>query len=142
MNTKTNVMELLSYPKNEYLLEASLESLHGEAMAWLNELAYWQDEMAFYYKLLRRKQKPTDFPTEDVADMEKELVRLTSAKLDRLRATVTEHERSLAVLTKVHSNSGEDAYRNAHRRLLGNMHDLHLDLRAFKKKVFSFVQKD
>jgi hypothetical protein len=134
-------MELLSYPKTDYLLEGSLESFHGESMAWLNELAFWSDELAFYYKLLHKNKSKEAFPSRELAEIEKELVKLSSEKIDKVKLVVASHERSLSSVMKSTSLSEEHSYRDAHLKLLGDMHNLHLDIRTFKKNIFAFVQK-
>lgn len=132
-------MELLVHPKPEYLLDASLESLHAESTDWLNEIDFWRDEMAFFYKLLHRKETRDAFPSETLAAMEKELVSITGDKLDQLRDHVIRHERSLADLLRTTSLLQEEGYRETHRWLHRDMSALNVMIRAFKKNVYSFA---
>lgn len=71
-------MELLSPSKTEYLLDVPLEALHAETLAWLDELGFWADEMSFFYKLLHHNKFSNAFPSEQVADIDKELIDLAS----------------------------------------------------------------
>ena len=48
-------MELLTSPKSTYLLEAGLDVLHEQSIEWLNEIAFWRDETAFFYSLVAKK---------------------------------------------------------------------------------------
>jgi hypothetical protein len=134
-------MELLTYPKAEYLLDASLESLHAESLEWLKEIDFWRDEMAFFYKILHRKETRNSFPTQEVAAIEKDLIGINGEKLDRIRHDVQHHEQSLSVLLKGNSIQDEEKYRRTHREILLDISSLNLIIRNFKRELFSFVQK-
>ena len=134
-------MELLNYPKTDYLLDAALESLHAQSVEWLNELAFRSDEMTFFYHILRHKSLSTAFPASQVAEIEKELVRLNGDELDKLKMMVVSHERSLAAIFKTASLADEQVYRETHKKLLGDLLALHQDIRNFKKKLFSIIEK-
>ncbi len=134
-------MELLFSPRMEYLLDASLETLHSESLEWLKEIGFWQDEMAFFYKLLHKKESKESFPSEELAALEKKLVGITGDKLDKTMNEVQNHERFLASLMRTTSFHEEENYRQAHRRLLQDIYDIHALIRDFKKDVFVFVQQ-
>lgn len=134
-------MELLGYAKTDYLLDATLDTLHKESVAWLKELDFLGDEMAFFYKLLHNKKLSNAFPSAEVAEIDKALVKLNAENLDKVKNGVENHERQLAVIFKSTLSAEEQVYRESHRKLLLDMHDLHEEVRAFKKKVFSFVEK-
>ncbi|HEY0742728.1 MAG TPA: hypothetical protein VGD40_14765 [Chryseosolibacter sp.] len=134
-------MELLRSSRTEYLLEAPLESLHAESLEWLNELSFWRDEMTFFYHMLRHKQFGKSFPNEELANIEKELVRLNGEELDKVETSVTSHERLLGSVYKTASMAEEQVYREAHKRALGEILALHNAIRKFKKKLFSFIKK-
>lgn len=134
-------MELLTYPHSEYLLEASVESLHVESIAWLNEIEFWGDEIAFFYKLLHRNKVKNRFPTEEMADGELKLINLNTDKLDRLRLGVISHERLLSSFMKSDSMPEEQVYRETHEKLLFEMRDFEKEIRFFKKKIFSLAEK-
>lgn len=135
-------MELLSYSKTDYLLNASLESLHKESVTWLEELHFWADEMSFFYKLLHNQRFSNAFPPSDVAEIDKVLIKLNGESLDKVRNDLSKHERQLAVIFKSASLAEEQSYRNSHRKLLGDMQDLLSNIRTFKQKVFSFAEKE
>jgi len=141
IQNKTNNMELLNYAGSDYLLNPTLESLHNESVTWLKELAFWSDELTFFYKLLRHKALSDTFPGHEVAEAEKELIRLNSEVVDRLKAEVTSHERSLAALLKSSSSSDEQSYRDKHRVLFNYVFVAHEELRKFKRQIFSFMEK-
>lgn len=134
-------MELLSNPKTKYLLDASLEFLHAESLEWLKEIDFWQDEIAFFYKLLHKKEPKNSFPREALASMEKKLVDINSDKLDKVRSEIQSHERSLAAVLKTTSLQEEENYREIHRKLLRVLYEINVLIRNFKKDVFSFVRK-
>lgn len=134
-------MQLLSNPKTDYLLEASLESLHAESLEWLKEIDFWRDEMAFFYKLLRKSQSSKAYPTTELAAVEMELVSLTSDKVDKIRKEVLRHERELSAVIRSISSGEEESYRDAHRKLLMEIYEIHVQIRSFKSDVFAFVHK-
>ncbi len=78
-------MELLSYSKTDYLLDATLESLHKESVAWVNELEFWADEMAFFYKLLHNHKLSSVFPSAEVGEIDKALVKLSGESLEKMK---------------------------------------------------------
>lgn len=131
-------MELLTFPKNEYLLDASLEDLHAQSQAWMKEIDFWNDEIAFFYKLLRKKEVKDVFPARELAEIEKTLIRINSDDMLRLRDEVLNHERLLSTLIRSTSLDEEQVYREAHRRLYRDMYKLSELIRSFKKSVFSF----
>jgi len=133
-------MELLMNSKTDYLLEASLESLHAESMEWLNEIDFWSDEMTFFYRLLRKNQSNKAFPTAELAAVEMELVSLTSDKVNKLRNEIQSHERSLSAVMKNTSSGEEEGYRAKHRQLVKDINETYILIKAFKKEVFSFVR--
>lgn len=133
-------MELLNYPNTDYLLDASLESLHAQSVEWLNELGFWRDEMTFFYHMLRNKRFAKAFPALEMAEIEKELVKLNGEQLDKVKTGVASHERLLAAVYKSASLPAETVYRESHRILLSDMHALNDGIRNFKKKLFSFLE--
>ncbi|WP_276370757.1 hypothetical protein [Chryseolinea sp. H1M3-3] len=134
-------MELLTYPKTEYLLDASLESLHAESLTWLSEISFWTDEMAFYYKLLHKKELVETCPPLDLAFLEKDLIKIYGEKLDKVRLEIKSHERALASVIKSTSLQEEENFREAHRRLLMEIYEIQMLIRIFKKRVFEFIKK-
>jgi hypothetical protein len=132
-------MELLAIPKTEYLLDASLESLHQESQEWIREIEFWDDELTFFYKLLRQKESKRSFPPEDLAVIEKELVRINAEKMEPVRNGVLSHERLLSSVARSESLNEERVYREAHRRLLMEVLGLYGTIREFKKRVFKLM---
>ncbi|CAN5186394.1 hypothetical protein BH23BAC2_BH23BAC2_01620 [soil metagenome] len=132
-------MELLANPKTEYLLQASLTTLHVESQEWLKEIEFWRDELAFFYKLLREKESIEDFPKEALVAMQKELVRIDSEKLEVMKNQVHSHENSLAALLKTTSLQDEELYRETHRKLLIEIYEVQRLIRIYKKELFSFI---
>lgn len=131
-------MELLVYPKTEYALDASLETLHAESQSWLNDLEFWGDEMSFFYKLLHRREAKGIFPSNELADVEKELVKLNGERLTKTKSSVLSHERLLSSSLQSQSLAEEEVYREAHRTLLIEIYELQVAMRSFKKNVFTY----
>lgn len=134
-------MELRGYGKSDYLLDATLDTLHRESVAWLKDLDFLGDEMAFFYKLLHSTKLSNAFPSTEAAEIDEALVKLNAENLDKVKNGVENHERQLANIFWSTLPDEDHVYRESHRKLLLDMHKLHEDVRAFKQKVFSFVEK-
>lgn len=132
-------MELLSSPSSEYLLFASLESLHAESIAWNNEVAFWQQELSFFYKVLHRKWSIEPFPSIELANLEKELIDITSGDMLKVKDQVGQHERSLAALMKNKSLQEENEYREQHKVIMENIHVLYKRIKTYKLNLFEAV---
>jgi hypothetical protein len=133
-------MELLTNPKAEYLLGASLDVLHAESREWLSEISFTSEEIACYYKLLHKNKPFPGFPTSELAEMEKEMIRISSEELTKVKNRVERHERELAALMNDTSATEEYEYRHQHRVLVGDMFTLRGNIRKFKEAVFSLVK--
>ena len=138
---KENIMELISNPKSEYLLGASLGTLHAESREWLSEVNFWSEEMSCYYKLLHRNESFRAFPKQEVAEIEKDMIRIDSEELVKIREQIERHERELAGLMKNTSSTEEYEYRHKHKELLSEMYELRHVIREFKELIFALVRE-
>ncbi|MGC1243127.1 MAG: hypothetical protein WA874_16170 [Chryseosolibacter sp.] len=134
-------MELLTFPKNEYLLDASLEDLHTQSQEWIKEIDFWTDEITFFYKLLHKKETANVFPARELAEIEKTLIRINGEDMTRLRTEVMAHERLLSSVVRSTSLTDEQSYRESHRKLYREMFRLNELIRVFKRSVFSFYSE-
>jgi hypothetical protein len=133
-------MELISSPKTEYLLEASLATLHTESREWMSEINFWSEEMSCFYKLLRKNVSSFTFPPKELAEIEREMIRINSGDLMRVKSLVERHEKELAAVMKNTSMIEEGEYRDRHRALVSDLYALQLDIRKFKKAVFALIK--
>ncbi len=133
-------MELISGLRTEYLLDASLETLHAESTEWLNEIDFWNEEMSFFYKLIHTKETHFSFPTTDLAQLEKEMIKITAENLIEIKIDIQSHERTLSALIRNTAIGEERDYRKKHRELMISMSNTLRLIRQFKRKVFSFIQ--
>jgi len=132
-------MELTTKPNSDHLHEASLETMHAQNREWLSEVDFRIEEMAFFYNLIHMREPHIFFPTAGLADLERQLITLTSEHLLNLKMGIESHERTLAKIVKNISLDEEYGYRVSHRRLLEEMNKLQEGIRNFKKSVFAFV---
>lgn len=132
-------MELLESAKTGFLLEAPLEILHEESMEWLEEIEFWKDEVAFFYKLMITKgeRKP---PTKSLLSIQNQIIYFSSEKLDDLKLEIQTHERFLSRMMKA-IRQDEGAYRSKHRILSKNVSEFEKQFKEMKKKVFLLVKK-
>lgn len=132
-------MELLAYPKSNYLLQASLDDLHIESREWQNEIVFWQDELSFFYKLLHQKEKMKNISQEKFMELDKQLNTIVG-ELENLKLEIQSHERLLASLLKSNSVGEEVDYRHLHRKLLHEIFDINLRIKNFKITIFSLFK--
>lgn len=133
-------MDLLTYPKTEFFLDPSLEVLHMESVDWLKKLDFWADELSLFHKLVHSQLVSHIFPTAQVAVIDKTLMKLDAGTLEDLRKTVGVHEQHLALICVTPEEKAEQI-RESHRSLLTAMYELHREIRALKREVFSFIYK-
>ena len=135
-------MKSISFFKtDDVLLETSLESLHAESVSWLHELEFWNEELAFFARLLAHAEFSKPFPKQEVAEMEKAIITLRADRIEKLKDRVSGHEGSLPALFKRESLTSELTYRELHRELLRDVGNLFGEIRNFKKTLFSFVER-
>jgi hypothetical protein len=132
-------MKLINSSNTAYLLDASLESLHTEGREWLSEIDFWSEEMSCFYKLLHRAGSPKPFPTNDLAEIDKEMLRLTSEDIAKTKKQVEAHERALVSVMRGTSLGDEAEYRQHHKTLLNELYTLQAQIKDFKKRMFSMV---
>src|ERR1017187_5287217 len=87
-------MEKLETVKPTTLLEEGLDILHRQSQEWLSDVAFWKDEVSFYYALVVRKTIHK-LPSKDkdvAAKIEGDLIRITGGELDQLQQDVELHE--------------------------------------------------
>lgn len=133
-------MKLLTKDSTEYLIDAPLSTVHSESNIWMEELKFWSDEMAVFYRMLHKKEWNKGFPSQEISDVEKELV-LLNAQVQKQKADVTKHERFLFSLVQSTSLSLEEGYRHVHETLRAEILGLHQRMRKFKRNLFSFMIK-
>lgn len=131
-------MELLHLPGNEYLLEASLESLHAECIVWVSQLNFWNEEIVFFSNVLHHRKQLGE-EAEQVVEVEKECGQLAAA-LAKAMKVVREHEALLNSLCESQYGDKENC-RHHHRVLINEMYSLHNETRALRKRVFKWITK-
>jgi hypothetical protein len=134
-------MELINSSASGYLPETSLENLHIDSREWLNEINFWTEEMSCFYKLLHKTISSTGFPPKELAGIEREIIRINSEDLIKLKNQVERHERELSMVLKNTSTTQEMEYRQRHQRLINDMYALHGTIRKFKKALFALVKE-
>jgi hypothetical protein len=135
-------MELVTSPKTTFLLDAGLDVLHEQSTEWLNEIAFWRDETAFFYSLIVTKtfkSVPTN-SKNDLEKIEKELISITGGELDKLENAVAEHEKFLSYLMEC-QDENQESYRDKHKELTHTFNQFEKRYKFLKKEIFSFVEK-
>ncbi|MEK6480619.1 hypothetical protein WJR50_23955 [Catalinimonas sp. 4WD22] len=106
-------MKLLSTPKSEYLLRASLEVLHFESHEWQEEVAYISDESRFLHKLHRKFMEKV-LPEHLQKHSQELLQKLTefSTRIANTKTAIEEHEKYLAETLQRQTNVSDELYRS------------------------------
>ncbi len=135
-------MELLATPKTMYLLEAGLDVLHAQSIEWLNEIAFWKDESAFFYTLVVTKTLnyiPIN-AKNSIEKIENELISITGGDLDDLQKEVEHHEIFLNNLLKKKYLS-EESFREIHEQLTFKFYQFERRLKDLKNEIFKLVKQ-
>jgi hypothetical protein len=133
-------MELLTYPKSEYLLDESLNALHGMSLTWIGELEFSKDEMAFLYKSLNQRKRNNEFPTKEITAIEKELIDLSSDGIYKLLNMLQNHNQEFDRLLYSTGFQNENLVRETHYKLQQEVYRVYELIKTFRKKVFSYLQ--
>ena len=108
-------------PNTELLLEASLDSLHGESREWLETVAFWKDETRFFRDLLENKKKSFGNLSEYGKILE-DLNQLHAGLYDYLVDDISEHEIFLGKVLKTEKGIADTEYREKHqKRIFSNV---------------------
>jgi hypothetical protein len=134
-------MELLTSAKTTYLLEAGLDILHEQSNDWLNEIAFYREEIAFYYTIIIKKTHASvPVHSEDVLNMiEKQLDTLSGGTLDKLEGEVQMHERALYMFLQ-NKVGTEREYRDAHKKLAHDFDGFENNIKGVKRDIFSLIK--
>jgi hypothetical protein len=128
-------------PNTDHLLDGSLEWLHTQTIEWMKEIEFWREEMTFFYNLLHKTELKAAFPTQELSELEKELVKISGEDLDKLKSLLQQHERALKKILEHVSREGELDYRHDHTTILYIVSNFQQRIRTFKKTIFDFVKK-
>lgn len=134
-------MEKLTTAKSAYLLEAGLEVLHQQSMEWLSDIAFWKDEVAFFYALVvskTLKELPVN-AKDSIAKIEGELIRMTGGELDELQQEVEMHEYYLNQMLQS-KREDQEAYREKHKQMAGKFERFEKQFKVLKKDIFKLVE--
>jgi hypothetical protein len=140
MFVKKKFMEMTTV-NSDHLLEGSLDWLHQQTTEWCSEVEFWREELVFFYRLLRKRELKANLPSQRLADLEKELVKISSEDLQELRTLLRKHDAKLRKLTEQISKNSELEYRHNHKAILFNIQHFEIKMRNFKKSVFGFVKQ-
>lgn len=135
-------MELLTSPKTTYLLEAGIEVLHAQSNEWLNEIAFWRDESAFFYTLIVSKTlKFVPINAKNtLKKIEEELISITGEDLNNLQKEVEQHETFLNDLLESKYLS-EASYRQRHEELTFKFYRFERRFKDLKNEIFKLVSQ-
>lgn len=134
-------MERIASPKSTYLLEAGLEVLHQQSNEWRSEIAFWRDEVAFFYALVVRKtgkEVPVNSKSS-IELIEAELIKITGGELDELQQEVDLHEYFLSHMLQARKEDQLD-YREKHKQMAAKFDQFEKRFKALKMEIFKVVE--
>ena len=120
--------------------ESPIDQLHQESSEWLSELAFWRDEVAFFYHLIKTHSKPLADLKPSIKDQEtkKQLLHFSTSTIDQLEMEVVAHEKFLDKLL-LKALPEDHLYRYRHAVLEKKFKENEVFFRALKKAVFTMV---
>jgi hypothetical protein len=125
-----------------FLLGTSLDYLHGESVDWINELDFIELEIAFLYRLLRMEIPSHISPSDELVNIEKELVSFHADSVQRLKDDLENHENELALILKTKTGIDDHEFRNKHKAFFKRVDAIDRNYKELKKRVFSLVQRN
>ncbi len=131
--------KLIANPKQTFLLGAGLDILHHESIEWLEEIAFWKDELSFFDKLLHRSE-PIEEDLKTYRGMLEQLEKIHGDFINQLEDDVIEHEKLLAKLEHNEEGHSDWEYREKHRRIKNRINMMMKDFRSFKSVIFNYVK--
>lgn len=134
-------MNPMTKPATNFSIQASLDELHRDSVAWKSEIEFWQDEVNFFYKLIRKRGIKEAFPSEEIAEIEKNLISLSAEKLVNAKERIARHERQLVMALNSSSFSNGQAYWETHKALSTEMANLYSDMKSYKQNLFQVIEK-
>ena len=136
-----NIMELITKPTSDFLLNGSIEALHHESREWLNDIEFWKDELAFFYALTVKKtlKGVPDSLKSQAIEIEKELIKISGGELDRMHQQVFKHEQALGFLLES-KREDEQKYREQHKEIETTIERFENRFKTLKKEVFKMVE--
>jgi hypothetical protein len=134
-------MKVISTPNSKHLLSASLESLHQETVEWIEDIAFWRDEIAFLYSLELKdtlKSVPVD-ERSSIRKIENEIVKIAGGDIDKLEDEVEQHEVSLYGILTNKSND-EAVYREQHVHISAIIAQIEKRIRVLKSEIYRLAK--
>ena len=131
---------LISNPKAQFLLGASLEVLHFESKEWLSAIAFWKDEIKFLDTLIKQKESSKK-SNADFADMLKDLDTIHLNLFEDLEDSILKHELLLSQIERAEKGVSDFDYREKHRQLKTRITVFETDFKTFKRIVFNYVKQ-
>ncbi|MBC7486125.1 MAG: nitroreductase family protein [Cytophagaceae bacterium] len=123
---------------SDYPLKNSLETLHHESMEWLNEIAFWEDEIDLLY-MISMKVKMDHITThikDQVVKTERKLVsKIAGNEMNDLQGAVTNHEH---IIQKGYTD--EQNYREQHSKLHIRFKQYEKELKQIKQEVVRLLK--
>ena len=123
-------------------IKSPIYNLHQESQEWLSELAFWRDEVAFFYHLFQShaEEFSTDKPTAKETETKKQLLHFSSNTIDQLKMEVDAHEQFLAKLMR-QASAEDHLYRMRHEVLEKKFKETENAFRVLKQAIFKMVAK-
>jgi hypothetical protein len=136
-------MKQISHSQKNYLIEAPLEVLHEQSMEWLEEIEFWKDEIAFFYKLLglEAKTNPASLKSENAKIVETQIIHISAQELDELKTETESHEKFLSRIMD-DPKLNDQLYKNRHRIIFEKYTSLERRIKELKQKLFQLVKTD
>jgi hypothetical protein len=125
-----------------YLLEVSIEDLHWESRDWLSEIRSWQEEVAFYQKLLNKMvgRVKTEEAKKKWDHYQAMLNNFQTNILHASQRNLEDHEDYLFKLVVNKAQVDDQLYREVHKKYAGQVKDFATNFKLLKKDLFGFIE--
>jgi uncharacterized membrane protein YgaE (UPF0421/DUF939 family) len=135
-------MKALYRPKNNYLLEASMEDLRQINLNWKSEVEFMEDEIRVFEDLIDRYfPKLTDLDhIEKVRQIVDKLIHLRDHELKKIKEQIIKHEFHIEQVL-ANKIADEESFRKEHNQLEDKISALRTDFIGLKKELFTILDE-
>ncbi|GAA4295654.1 hypothetical protein [Nibribacter koreensis] len=136
-------MGTLTSTSGHLLLSISLQDLHQESVCWLQDIAFWKTETAFFQKLLERvNTRVQNLEAKKRIDhFQNLLLYFRGELLDQYRHDIREHEFYLMQLIQNRAQVEEQLYREVHQGFQNQIRAFEADFKQFRLSLYQLAEE-
>jgi hypothetical protein len=127
---------------NRYTIQPTLIGKHKKTMEWISAAVLWQNEMAFFQKILDKVavKFSSEKDKKTVSHFQSIITYYNSELLNYVTTKLRLHERKLADMLEVRDETRTE-YFHEHDTLMGELESVNAQMSEYKTEFFRFIEK-